>query len=215
MGTLTTNYGLLKAGNGVGADPVDDFVDVVSQLDSNLSKLDDFGYRATEYLFGTVNDNNFRTGNRPGDKAYDVKLNRVMVWNGVNWIVTNSKTPIWTDLPLNSGFENVVDGSAANCGFFIENDTVMLRGRMIRTALAIWVNGTANVVIPAGTLPTLAVAVEFFCTGGAGPSNTAQFYKVSVATTGAVTITRYGNTAQVAGASNNYVHLDGIEYGIS
>lgn len=213
MGTLTTNYKLIKASNGLGSDSVDDFVDVETQLDRNLTMIDDFAYRAVNYRPANVSYTKLPTvGNNIGDKMYNRYDGSLAVWNGVTWASTLSKGPSWTDVTLNSTYENI--SGPANVGFIVENETAYLRGRMIRTGFAIWTNGSPGVAIAAGIMPLpLVCPVELFA--GGGPIATPQFYKVAISLTGAMTITRYGSVAQNAGSTNNYIQLDGLSYGIS
>lgn len=217
MGTFTPNYRLLKAGNGTGADPVDDFVDVVSQLDRNLTMLDDFGHRAVNYqLTNNPYSTLPTTGNNVGDMMFNEFNSSIAIWNGTAWVSTASDAPVWTDVALMSTYENMGDNSTPNVGYTIENDTCTLRGRMIRTGFAIWTNGSTGVAIAAGIVPVPPTTMEYFASGGVGPSNSAQFYKISISNpTGAVSITRYGSVAQVASSINNYVDLAGISYALS
>lgn len=216
MGTYTTNYQLLKPGNGIGTDLVDDFVDVESQIDRNLTMIDDFGKRASSYrqfnnAYGTLPT----VGNNVGDRIFNQWDSSVALWNGTAWVQTPSKAEVWTDAALNSGYEVLNDGTVYNFSYAVESDTATVRGHIIKTALAIWTNGTVFNVAPSGSLPSPAMQMEFFADGAAAPGSTAQFYKVVVTTTGSMSVIRYGSVAQTAASANNYVQLSGISYGIS
>lgn len=216
MGTYTTNYELLKAGDGT-VDPVDDYVDVISQLDRNLSMIDDFGYRAVEYAFyNNVAAGNLPvTGNHSGDKLFTNYDHSAKVWNGTAWVSTNCSAPIWTDVAPSAGFETTA--GLANPGYYIENDTVYLRGTINKISMAIWVQAASTAVFPSGSFPAVGGGGRsFVATGGRSTSNLAQFYLIVLPpTTGAMTIIRNGTTAQTAGSAENYVSLEGLHYGLS
>lgn len=215
MGTYTTNYQLLKAGDGT-VDPVDDYVDVTSQLNRNLDLIDDFGHRACEYAYQNVSYSNLPTvGNRAGDKLYNHFDSSIAVWDGTQWKQTSSKAPIWTDVTLNAGFVNA--GNVYNLGYFTADSglVVNLRGRIAQTSNAAWTNGSSLTVVAAGGLPSPAEIFEFTAMGSFPGGRQAQFYKVSISTAGAMTITRYGSVAQSAGDASNSVDFEGLSYGLS
>jgi hypothetical protein len=216
MGTYTTNYQLLKAGDGT-VDPVDDYVDVISQVDRNFSLIDDFGYRAVEYAtYDNVNSDNLPlVGNRSGDKLFTNYDHSAKVWNGSAWVSTNCKAPVWLDVAPTAGFETTV--GCSNPGYYIENDTVYLRGVINKISFAIWVQGANTAVFPSGSFPVPpGGGRSFLTTGGRSTSNVAQMYYVVLPpSTGAMTISRYGANTQTAASTENWVSLEGIHYGLS
>lgn len=216
MGTYTTNYKLLKAGDGT-VDPVDDYVDVVSQLDRNLNLIDDFGFKACEYkVFNDVSSENLpMTGYRAGDKLFSDFDQSIKVWTGSDWSNTKASGPVWQDSTINSGFENFA-GTSNTCGYYVDSSsTVNLRGMINRTSMAIWVQGSAVAVFPAGAFPSPSLTKTLFTMGGVSTTRQAQMYYVVVATNGSATITKYGPNAQTAGSAENYVSLEGLSYALS
>lgn len=214
MGTYTTNYQLLKAGDGT-VDPVDDYVDVVSQVDRNFSLIDDFGHRASEYaFFDNVNSDNLPlVGNRSGDKLYTNYDHSANVWDGSAWVPTICAAPEWTDVTPSAGFETTT--GLSNPGYYTKSSTVFLRGTLNKLSFAIWVQGTVTTVFPAGSFPVPANGGRsFFSIGGLSASRIAQFYYIVIPTDGSMTIAKYGNNAQTAGSTQNFVSLDGLYYGL-
>lgn len=215
MGTYTTNYGLLKAGDGT-VDPVDDYVDVISQLDRNLDLIDDFGYRACEYNYTDSRYDDLPTvGNNVGDKIFNNFDHSFALWDGNSWVQTLARGPVWTDATLNSGFTN--SGTTYNVGYYTEdsNARCTMRGRFMRLSSAIFTNGTVFTPISAGVIPVPVVPYQGIVVGVAPSGRQAQYYSVNISTSGVMTVTRYGSVAQTAGDSTNYVELDGFTYGLS
>ena len=207
MGSYTTNYKLFKPGSS-------DYVDVQGQLDNNLSLIDSFGHQTCEYRYFNVPYSALpMTGNRPGDKAYNQFDSSIAVWDGASWNQTFSKAPIFTDIALSAGFEPGANASVP--GYDSDGDTCILRGRLIKTSLAIWTNGSATTVTANGAVPSPGVTMEMICPGAAYSTRLPQFYKLSVSTLGALTITRYGKAAQTAGDSSNFVNFEGLSYAVS
>lgn len=216
MGTYTTNYGLLKAGDGT-IDPSDDFVDVVGQLDRNLTLVDDIAHRACNYAyFENVRQSNLPTiGNRAGDKIYSNYDSSVKVWKSTGvWVNTKSAAPVWTDAPYNSGYD-VIAGDDIPSYYTDSAGTVFMRGFIIKTGYAIWAQGTSNAVFPAGSFPAPTASRTLTSIGGFSTSRQAQMYYIVINTDGSATITKYGPNAQTAANTENYVSLGGMSYALS
>jgi hypothetical protein len=221
MGSYTTNYQLLKAGDGSVAQPIDDYVDVQSQLDRNLSLIDDFGNRATAYRYydNTTSDHFPVVGNHSGDKVYSNYNHSAMLWNSAtnSWVETNAKAPVWTDVTPNAGYQSEDATRDNNLGYYRDrnNNTIFLRGIIIKTGLAVWSQGVLYSVFPVGTFPAPGVNLTYYTIGGLSTGRAAQFYQIQLNTTGSLLISKYGGNAQTAGSAENYVSLEGINYGIS
>lgn len=218
MGSYTPNYRLFKPGNGTGGDPTDDYVDVESQLDYNFSIIDTVGKKTNEYTFLTNTFlNNFPTDNFVGEKLIsDYDHTAYVRANGV-WNPTIATPPIWTQAAIGSGFINA-STSEPEVSYYIEGGArCYLRGSIAHSSLAIWPQGTITTVAAAGAfpIPSATTTKEMITLGGFSASRIAQFYRVTILSTGGMTILKYGANAQTAGSVENYVSLSGLSYAIS
>lgn len=216
MGTYTPNYNLLKAGNGTGVDPTDDYVDVVSQVDRNFLIIDDVAKKAVNYTFfqNTEEFNLPKTGFRSGDKVFSTwDMSAKVFTDGGEWSNTAAAAPVWTNVPLNSGYE--LNPSTYAPAYYVEGTTVRLRGELVKTSFAVWVRGTAYAVFPAGSFPSPPTAKEIFIFGSKTSGRVPEYYFLTIATNGSGTIACYSSGAQTAGQNVNYVSLQGGDYDLS
>lgn len=212
MGTLTTNYKLLKVDtNG------DDFVDVESQLDNNLSLIDDFIHRNVNYKFyDNIPQSQLpTTGFDKGDKLYSTYDHSVKVWNGSTWVNTAATEIQWIVVPYGANF--IPTGGAedvASAGYYQNSNTVYTRGIFCRLGKAVWTQGQVVNVFPAGSFPAPVGVRSKMAIGGLPSTSVAQWYQVDFKTDGSVDITKYGPTGQTAGSNENYVSINGLKYAI-
>lgn len=218
MGSYTTNYKLLKVGDGTGDDPTDDYVDVNSQLDRNFQAIDDFANKAINYpvFDNTVEKELPKAGQRAGDKLLSTwDMSSKVFSDESEWHSSNAKAPIWTNVAMQNGFSASSTANTYRPAYFQRGKTVKLRGRVVYLAFSAWTRGTIYSAFAAGTFPAPSVVKEFMLGGGVATGRTPQFYYLTINTDGSASLAYYSSGNQASSSSENYTELTGVSYDVS
>jgi hypothetical protein len=220
MGSYTPNYKLYKVDPTVSGN--NEYVDVEGQINRNLDIIDDVANKLCRYqIIGNVTEDHISTvGNYPGTKLYSAYDSAIKVWNGSGWVTTKSSSPIWNDVVLSGVFATkppAVNNLANNVGYYVDsgNNTVYLRGEVVKGAAEAFTQGTTYTVVAAGLLPSPPTTRTFFVSGGSGTSRHANFYILTLLTSGQMNVAMYADNAQTAGSAENYFSLEGLDYALS
>jgi hypothetical protein len=215
MGSYTTNYRLLKVDDG-SIDPAkDDYVDVSSQLDRNLSMIDTIGRRICNYeFFEGLPDYQFPIiGHRPGDKIFSTYQMGAKVFTSEGfWVNSKSVSPTLTYPNWNSGYQGTDAGD--DPAYYVHNNMVYLSGEIAKTGNAAWTRGISNSVFPSGQLPSPSTTREIILVGGKTQTRHPSFWVLAISTSGAGSISLYSPAEQTASSAENYVSFAGASYAL-